>query len=265
MSAEDSLKAGHLDEALQELQARVRREPADAKARIFLFQLLAVLGQWNRALTQLNVAGELDAGALAMVHTYRPALHSEALRAPVFGGQRSPLWLGEAEPWMAQLLQALTLELQGHAAQAAELRALAFEAIPATAGTIDGVPFEWIADADARLGPCLEVVINGRYYWLPLHRVSAMTLEAPTDLRDLIWAPAHLILQNGGEAHALIPVRYPGSEASGDSAIRLARCTHWQQAADGQDIGLGQRLLATDQGEYPLLEIRELRLNSAAV
>jgi type VI secretion system protein ImpE len=35
-----------------------------------------------------------------------------------------------------------------------------------------------------------------------------MTLEAPEDLRDLVWMPAHLRFENGGESLALIPTRY---------------------------------------------------------
>ena len=31
--------------------------------------------------------------------------------------------------------------------------------------------FEWIADADDRLGPVLEAIVNGRYYWVPFERV----------------------------------------------------------------------------------------------
>lgn len=61
-------------------QAEVRKAPADAKRRVFLFQLLAVMGDWDRALNQLNVAGELDSGTLAMVSTYREALRCEVLR-----------------------------------------------------------------------------------------------------------------------------------------------------------------------------------------
>ncbi|MFO1349473.1 MAG: hypothetical protein U1F68_01835 [Gammaproteobacteria bacterium] len=36
------------------MQEQVRKNPANAKYRVFLFQLLAVLGQWERALNQLN-------------------------------------------------------------------------------------------------------------------------------------------------------------------------------------------------------------------
>ena len=38
----------------------------------------------------------------------------------------------------------------GHTQDAATLRDQAFDQVPATAGTIDGQEFEWIADADPR-------------------------------------------------------------------------------------------------------------------
>src|SRR5690606_40769521 len=61
---------------------------------------------------------------------------------------------------------------------------LAFEAAPASAGMLDGKPFEWIADADMRLGPVIEAIINGKYFWLPFASVARLDLEAPADLRD---------------------------------------------------------------------------------
>src|SRR6266436_1720722 len=57
VSAQEALRAGRLDEALTQLKQDVRRQPADARLRIFLFQLLCVSGEWDRALTQLSVAG----------------------------------------------------------------------------------------------------------------------------------------------------------------------------------------------------------------
>ena len=75
MTAEECLRDGKLGDALAELQNQVRGDPSNAKQRIFLFQLLSVLGQWERAMTQLNVAGDLDPGALAMVQAYREALY----------------------------------------------------------------------------------------------------------------------------------------------------------------------------------------------
>jgi type VI secretion system protein ImpE len=260
MSAEQLLVEGDLDAALQELQAQVRREPANAKYRIFLFQLLAVLGQWDRALSQLNVAGELDEGVLAMVQTYREALRCEVLRGDVFAGRRSPMVLGEPDNWLALLLEALRLAAEERYEESGQVRAQALEGAPMTPGSIDGVPFDWIADGDMRMGPVLEAIVNGRYYWVPFSHVARLTIEKPTDLRDLVWMPAYLTWANGGEGVGLIPTRYPDSQASQDTDLRRARKTLWMERPGGLFVGLGQRMLATDEGEYAIMSVREITL-----
>ena len=261
-AAEERFRNGDLAGSLKELQAAVRKDPADVKLRIFLAQLLMLEGDWDRAVNQLKVVGEVDASALPMVHAYGTAIQCERLRADVFAGIRSPLLFGEPEPWIAQLMQSLTLLGQGNLAQAAELRAQAFEAAPATAGTLNGEPFAWIADADSRLGPMLEVLLSGAYYWVPMHRVARVAIEPPSDARDLVWVPAQFQWTNGGEAMGMIPVRYPGSETSDDPSIRMARRTEWREIGSDAYAGLGQRVLATDGPEIGLLELRELQLEA---
>ena len=123
-------------------------------------------------------------------------------------------------------------------------------------GSIDGTRFEWIADADPRLGPCLEIVVNGGYSWVPFSRLRELKFEAPTDLRDKIWVPVEVTWANDGKAIGFIPGRYPGSERSDDSDVVLDRKTIWTDAQDELQIGFGQRMFATDAGEYPLLDIR---------
>ena len=209
MLAEDSLRQGNPRESLTQLQDEVRKDPARVEYRIFLFQLLAVVGEWGRALNQLNVIGEMDAGSEAMVQTYREALRCERLREEVFGGQRTPLVFGQPPDWIAWLLEALQLD---DPEQANTLRRRALEAAPASSGTIDEHSFEWIADADSRLGPVLEAVVNGNYYWIPFARIREIVFDPPEDLRDAIWTPAHFVWANGGRAAGLVPTRYPGSE-----------------------------------------------------
>jgi type VI secretion system protein ImpE len=261
-SAEELLSAGNPAAALSVLQQRVRENAADVKLRIFLFQLLAVLGQWQRALDQLEVCGRLDAGTLAMVNTYSPALRCERLREAVFAGRTAPHVFGPPAAWVAQLAQALVLDAQGHGAQAAAARAAALDLAPASAGRLNDRPFEWIADADSRLGPVLEVVINGRYGWLPFVHLRRLAVEAVADLRDLVWAPAQLSFANGGETVALLPARYAGSTAAPDAALQMARKTEWLSLADGQYRGLGQRLLSTDATDIGLLEVRQIVLDT---
>jgi type VI secretion system protein ImpE len=259
-AAERDLKGGDPRAALARLQEDVRARPSDPKLRVFLFQLLCVVGQWERALNQLKVASELDALALPMAQMYGQAVRCEAVREEVFDGKKSPMVLGEPEQWLALLIESRLLAGRGEPAHSEELRLRAFEEAPASSGHIDGRPFEWVADADSRLGPVMEAIINGRYYWVPFSRVSEVALEAPEDLRDLMWSPAHLRFVNGGESLALIPARYPGSEASDDGAIALARKTSWEPIGEDAYRGLGQRIIATDAGETPFLEIRAISI-----
>ncbi|MHC5004092.1 MAG: type VI secretion system accessory protein TagJ [Planctomycetota bacterium] len=263
MKAEELLRQGRLDDALAELQNQVRAAPAEPKHRTFLFQLMAVQGQWERAVTQLSVVAELDAAAIPMAQTYREAIRCELLRAEVFAGRRSPVIFGEPPEWIGMLIEALRLTADGQAAPARAMREKAFDAAPATSGTLDGTAFEWIADADGRLGPVLEAVVNGRYYWVPFENIAVVDLEEPEDLRDVVWMPAHFQWVNGGEAVGLIPTRYPGSESSPDEAIRLARRTEWQDAGEELFVGSGQRMLATDAGDHPLMDIRRITLDVA--
>jgi type VI secretion system protein ImpE len=259
--AEAYLRAGDPERALSQLQAAVRAAPGEARLRVFLFQLLAVLGQWERALKQLDVAAELDASTLAMAQMYRAALHCEMLRHGVFAGSRVPLLFGEPEQWLALLIEAQLTAGRGDQAAALDLRAKAFDLAPATSGRIDGQAFAWLADADARLGPVCEAVINGSYYWIPYSRLARIDIEPPVDLRDFVWAPAHFLFANGGEAVGVIPSRYPGSENAADGAIKLGRRTEWLECG-GNYHGLGQRLLVTEAGEYPLLAVRHIEFDN---
>jgi type VI secretion system protein ImpE len=275
-TAEELLAAGDPAGALKALQARVRAHAADAKLRTFLFQLLAVLGQWKRALEQLKVCGELDAGTLAMVNTYTAAVQCERVREAVFAGQTLPHVFGPPAAWVAQLAQALQLDAQGQPAAAAALRDEAFEAAPASSGTLTagrepGAPeqrFAWMADADSRLGPVLEVIINGRYGWLPIVHCRDFSIEPVEDLRDLVWAPAHITFANDADTVALMPTRYAGTPLDADGALALARRTEWVElgagGGGGQYRGIGQRSLTTDTSEFGVLELRQVSFDAAA-
>jgi type VI secretion system protein ImpE len=262
MSAEELIQEGRPDEALTTLQQEVRAHPADSRLRVFLFQLLCIQGQWKRALNQLDVLREMDASTLPMVQTYREAIRCELLRAEVFAGRRAPMIFGDPAEWIALLIEALRLDGAREHAHADHVRGQALEAAPATSGRIADQPFEWLADADLRLGPVLEAVINGRYFWVPVHRVAELHLDPPADLRDLVWAPGYFTWPNGGQVAALIPTRYPGSESAADPRIRLARLTDWHTGGGELSVGLGQRLLATDADEYPLLNLRQVTLDT---
>ncbi len=259
MDAQQLIRDGNLPAALAALQDAVRKNAADAKLRVFLFQLLSVMGQWPRALTQLNVAGELEPLAIPMVQTYREAIQCEALRADIFSGKRAPLIFGEPQAWMAQLIEALQHDATDPA-RAAAARAQALESAPASPGNIDGVPFDWLADADQRLGPMMEIIINGRYFWVPVCRIARIEFDKPVDLRDNVWTAGTFVWTNGAQTVGLIPTRYNGTVATGDDGLLLARRTEWVANGEG-DAGVGQRMLMTDSAEYAIMDVRVIEFD----
>lgn len=262
-SAEERLRTGDLSGALAALQEDVRSRPNDASLRIFLFQLFSLQGDWERAQGQLSVVASLDPAARDLADTYLEAIRCEMVRKDVFAGRAAPDLRSDAPTWMIALTHALRLDAHGLTAEAARLRQEAFEQAPASAGTIDGRPFAWIADADSRLGPVVEAVVDGRYRWIAWSDVRALGLAKPADLRDLVWLPAHLSMTSGADVTALLPARYPGSPGATDVAVVLGRKTVWNEVSPDTFHGLGQRIVATDSEELPLLEIRRIVIESS--
>jgi type VI secretion system protein ImpE len=262
MNSAELVQAGRLEEGLTALQTEIRNKPEDTRLRIFLFQLNCVLGRLDKALTQLQVIASLDAETMLLAQIFRPVIACEMLRREVFAGKRTPMIFGEPMEWIGMLVQSADLVAKGEFEAAAEARAKGFDSAPASAGKINGEAFEWIADADSRLGPVLEAIIEGKYYWVPFCRIQKLEIPKPSDLRDLVWTPAQFTWTNGGAVPGHIPARYPATEQSTDDQLRLNRQTQWREEAGDTYLGLGQRVLNTDVKEFPLLECRSIELSS---
>ena len=262
-TATQALKDGDLSATLAALQDQVRAEPGDAKLRIFLFQLLCVMGDWKRAITQLKLCAELDPLAIPMAQTYREGIICEVFREKVFAGEKDPLIFGEPATWIALMIEANRAMAQGKTAEAASLRGQAFDQVPGASGRINDEKFDWVADADMRLGPLLEIVINGKYYWMPFDAIDTLNIEEPEDLRDAVWTAANIKVKAGGEMVALIPTRYAGTHTSGDDAAKLARATSWTDAGDATFVGSGQRLLTIGETDVALMDLRSLVMDHA--
>lgn len=256
MNAEESIRNGDLAGALAALQAAARDDPAKPELRTFLFQLYAVMGDWNRALTQLNVVADMDASTLLMAQTYRELLQCEAFRAEVFTGQRAPLLFGEPRAWLASLVQASGEAHSGQVELAARIALGSMEQAVARRGRIDGQPFDWLADADMRLGPVFELVIDGRYYWVPMEHVAEIRLAEPEDLRDLVWLPVQIRWTHQGRSVGFMPTRYPGEATLAEPARALARQTDWLDLGADFHIGAGQRMFSTAEADHSLLQTR---------
>lgn len=250
------MQAQSVKTLLDEAMAAARAMPGDASVRMKLFRMFVITGQWTRAATQLDTAGSLDAdlGFTAMVHGQ--SLACERFREEVFAGRRTPVIAGEPPQWLALMIEALHADAAG----AAALRAQALEQAEPRRGRINDAPFDWVADADSRLGPVVECFIDGKYYWVPFDRIERIDIQAPEDVLDLAWLACEIRFSAGGSKHAMLPVRYPGSEKSDDDDLVMSRKTVWSGDDERGYVGLGQRIWTTDGAELGLLDVRTLEI-----
>jgi protein involved in temperature-dependent protein secretion len=253
------LRSGDLRGAREGLVQQVKQSPQDQGARMFLFQLMCVLGEWDKAGAQLRALATLSPEAQMLAVTYNQTIEAERTREQVFAGQAQPALLVSGVDWAGDLVAAVGAFAQGRSDEGTARRDAAFEAAPDTAGTFnDDAAFDWIADADARFGPSFEAVIHGRWGLVPFQSVAKITSEGPQDLRDLVWLPAQIEFKTGQSAAAMLPARYPGTAESEDPDLLLSRSTDWRAGPSGEE-GIGQRLWSLGESqETGILSLRRL-------
>ncbi len=247
MMPDDLLRSGSLAEVRAGLVDTVKRAPGDQGARMFLWQVMAAQGDWDKALAQLRALASLSPEAQMLATVYSQAMAAEKQRAEAYAGRAPFPVLVASSPWIEDLARSL------HAEGGQELRGNAFDAAGDTPGEVEGRRFAWIADVDPRLGPSFEAIVGGKYGLVPFEAVTRIKTEGPRDLRDVVWLPVEMTLRSGQSAAALLPARYPGSEA-GEADVQLGRATIWE----GEEPR-GQRVWALDDGsELGLLDLRDL-------
>jgi len=252
------LRLGDLAGARVALVEIVKSRPNDAQARMFLFQLLALLGEWDKARLQLNTLAQLSPEAQMLSVAYGQAIEAEAVRAKAWAGVGTVKVHGADEGWPLALAAAIGHFARDETAEGEAARDAAFEEAGDTPGNFDGVEFEWIASADSRLGPAFEAIIGGVWGIVPFEAVSQITSSGVRDLRDLVWYPVEIMFRSGQSAAALLPCRYPFTERDGTDQERLGRATSWEGGASG-DLPSGQQLFVLSGGEeVGLLDLRTL-------
>ncbi|CAG2141217.1 Protein of avirulence locus involved in temperature-dependent protein secretion [Ralstonia mannitolilytica] len=253
---------GSVAQALQNAEMRVLKQPGAFAERWQLFQWLCVMGDWPRALKQLQVATQLMPDFAQTARVYRDLIRAEVFRCDVIKGAREPGALLPAPDWMTPLRNALALAEAGDVNGADHCRQQAFSEVVESRGVLDGTRFVWITDSDTRFGPTFEIVSGGRYAWLPFAQMRKLEMVPVAGLLDLVWRSATLTLADGTVCRGFTPARYPGSEHGGD-ALKLARETHWSEVGQTGVVALGQKTWMTSAGDVGLLDVSSLILDDA--
>ncbi|HFL1539509.1 TPA: type VI secretion system accessory protein TagJ [Enterobacter asburiae] len=96
MHSLQQLVAGQsLNEALAQVEGQIKRQPADADLRASFVQLMCLVGNWSRALTQLKSWRALKPQAQPAVNLLEQAIGGELKRALVFRGLATPRMPGD--------------------------------------------------------------------------------------------------------------------------------------------------------------------------
>ena len=249
-----------LEQIFQDAKARAKSSPIDLVARSTLWQVFAARGEFDRARKQLDMMSDLDSSWLIEVQACQGLIAAEEQRAAVFGGIQPPVCLGEPPPWFVKVVAALPLLAQGNSEDALSLLREVRDMTEALPGLLNGEAFEWACDGDARVSPCLEVIVQGRYLWVPWSAVRMLEMKPPTEVRDHLWQPAQIQVTEEGPIEAFVPVRYP---LPANESQAMSRSTDWTRLDDEFFAGLGQKCVVTERAEIGYLDIRSLSFGIA--
>lgn len=260
MTASELFQAGKLDEAIAAQTAQVKSSPADSSKRLFLFELLAFAGEWERARKQLDALQYEEIELQAAQSDYAKVLDAEEYRRKVFREGLQPKFLVDVPPEHARLrLEGLQRLREGNKVAATESLAQAAEAAPSVNGKLNEKPFDDLRDCDDLFGTVLEVISQGLYFWVPLETIESIAIMPPRFPRDLLWVKARLETSSGA-GQVFLPALYPGTHEHKDHQVRLGRQTDWSDDG-GPVLGRGLRMFLAGDDASTLLEWRDVQVD----
>ncbi|HEY5313175.1 MAG TPA: type VI secretion system accessory protein TagJ [Pirellulales bacterium] len=253
---------GNLTAAIAEATQQVKARPADAAARTFLFELLCFAGELDRAEKQLEVIGHQDAQSEWAVTVYRNLLKAERARRRLFADGLAPQFLLDPPDYVRLHLDAVNRLREDQPGEALSLLEHAEEARPAVAARVNGGSLGELRDCDDLFAPILEMMLLEDYIWLPYEQIRELEVSRPERPRDLVWAPARVVLVDGTQRSGYLPALYHDSHQHADDQVRLGRKTDWLELPGGPTLGQGLRTLLWGEEALSLLDCRQIQVGA---
>lgn len=255
MSIRDNIRDGDLDGARAALIDAVRADPASARDRLALAEVLIVLGDLVRADTHLDAAQNLDTSFALVVALGRQLIRAATWRNETFTAGRPPELVTARTP---SVDSALAILLAARSGTDVAIDEPAADGQPVVSGSIDDRSFSGWRDGDDRTAGILEVLTStGNYVWVPFEHVRSLRWLPFERLRDTVWRPAELEVADGPNGVVYLPVIYhAGAEQTPDQ--RLGRATDWIEGAFVSGVGLRTWLIgdeAVSPGDFAQLTV----------
>ncbi len=258
-----------LQEVIDDIRSQIKSIPTKADLRAYLVQLLCLQGEWNAALKQLSPWQALTPIAEPTITLLSQLIEAEKQRVHAFTGKKLPSLVTSLTPYLELLVKAIRHDINGEMELAFTTRNQAYDLALPISGTIvlhqkgkDEISysFNWLADGDNRFGPICELIINGKYCWLPFSNIQRILFQEPICTTDLLWRHACITLHDGQEHVCQIPARYPLDKLTKDQPLLIGQRTEWLPLDNHETYyrGLGQRMYISDEFEFPIMEVKSL-------
>ena len=252
MTARDAFTEGQLGESLRLQAEQVAANPSDSAARLFLFELLTLDGQLNRARDELFAIEQDSPQWPATRVQFLNILKAQAKRR-----RAAPLLAGNA-PRHARLRRQIWR--RSRRLSTSSFRKWvdrADEASPYLVGHVDGREFEGLRDLDDRFASVLELFSGADYTWIPFEHLRKIQLLPPAGVLDVAFRPARIWTRDQ-EYAVILPLLYPEShQAVGDFAVGLDTDLTSQA---GVLQGVGARVWMAGEEELPVGECQQFEL-----
>jgi type VI secretion system protein ImpE len=258
MVGAELLSTGQLSEAIARVAEEVRAKPTDPAARTFLFELLALNGDLERARKQLEVLGNTTGDLASGTSIYLGAIQAEKERREFFHGGPRPRMTADV-PYAPAYLEAIEHYAAGDDEASRTRLEEAAQVSRALQGSLNGAEIHLLSDSHDLLGPFLEVVLEHHYTWIAWESIQSLAIPEPRYLRDTVWTPASLTLRSGGKGEALIFALYVDSHLHPED-VKLGRRTVWETNPAHISVAYGQKVITADDHDYPILGMRTLEV-----
>jgi type VI secretion system protein ImpE len=257
------LRSEKLDEAIEHLNAEVKKNPTAIDRRAQLAELLCVAGNLERADTVLNAISDIDPGAMVGVALFRQLVRAEQARQQFYAEGRVPEFVAKPDALLELELRAAIAAREGAVDDLAALVAEREAARVPLAGVADGEPFDDFRDLDDLAAAHLEVFTStGKYFWIALSSIESIELRKLESQRDLLWRRAQVSVADGPDGEVFLPSIYAAKKMT--AAQRLGHVTEFDEAAGRVALGKGLRTFLVGEESKTIRELGRVDFKARA-
>jgi type VI secretion system protein ImpE len=207
MTVQELINEGRLSAAIQLQKSGLAQSKNEQSARLLLFELLAIAGQFDDAISELQAIASKDENWKIVKKAFQKLLTAESKRQ---SGKR-PKIPSDVPDWASMLWRAHVALRKGDHNLAVRAIDRANSLAVEVRGHIDGELFEGIRDFDDRTAFVVEFLSEGDYIWIPFDSLRSLRFEEPAGPLDTAFRPSQIELNNGEVLYGHVPLVYNGT------------------------------------------------------